>query len=101
LQPKLFWFQIQLKLFQEWQICDALLCRFNCMSDTLKVKDNKDLVRLKDSKAILNVNSKELDKYKQDREEKIKLKELFDDNEKMKNDIEEIKSLLRQLIGQK
>jgi hypothetical protein len=71
------------------------------MSDTLKVKDNKDLVRLKDSKAILNVNSKELDKYKQDREEKIKLKELFDDNEKMKNDIEEIKSLLRQLIGQK
>jgi len=71
------------------------------MSEILKVKDNKDLIRLKDSKAILNVNSKELDKYKQDREEKIKLKELFDDNEKMKNDIDEIKSLLRQLIGQK
>jgi hypothetical protein len=71
------------------------------MSEIIKVKDNKDLVRLKDSKAILNVNSKELDKYKRDREEKIKLKELFDDNEKMKNDIEEIKSLLRQLIGQK
>jgi hypothetical protein len=71
------------------------------MSEILKVKDNKDLVRLKDSKAILNVNSKELDKYKQDREEKNKLKELFDDNEKIKNDIDEIKSLLRQLIGQK
>jgi hypothetical protein len=71
------------------------------MSEILKVKDNKDLVRLKDSKAILNINSKELDKYKQDREEKIKLKELFDDNEKIKNDIDEIKSLLRQLIGQK
>ena len=71
------------------------------MSEILKVKDNKDLVRLKDSKAILNINSKELDKYKQDREEKIKLKELFNDNEKIKNDIDEIKSLLRQLIGQK
>jgi hypothetical protein len=71
------------------------------MSEILKVKDNKDLVRLKDSKAILNVNSKELDKYKQDREEKNKLKELFDDNKKIKNDIDEIKSLLRQLIGQK
>ena len=78
-----------------------MLCRFNCMSEIIKVKDNKDLVRQKDSKAILNVNSKELDKYKRDREEKNKLKELFDDNEKIKNDIDEIKSLLRQLIGQK
>ena len=71
------------------------------MSEILKVKDNKDLVRLKDSKAILNVNSKELDKYKQDREEKMKLKKLLEENDQIKNDIEEIKSLLRQLIGQK
>lgn len=71
------------------------------MTDVLKVKDNKDLVRLKDSKAVLNVNSKELDKYKQDREEKMRLKNLFEENAQMKNDIDEIKSLLRQLIGQK
>jgi len=71
------------------------------MSEILKVKDNKDLVRLKESKAILNINSKELDKYKQDREEKIKLQKLFEENDQIKNDIEEIKSLLRQLIGQK
>ena len=71
------------------------------MSEILKFKDNKDLVRLKDSKAVLNVNSKELDKYKQDREEKMKLKNLFEENAQMKNDIDEIKSLLRQLIGQK
>ena len=71
------------------------------MSDILKVKDNKDLVRLKDSKAILNVNSRELDKYKQEREEKMRLKNLIDESAQMKNDIDEIKSLLRQLIGQK
>jgi len=71
------------------------------MTEILKVKDNKDLVRLKDSKAILNVNSNELDKYKQDREEKMKLKNFIEESEKMKNDIDEIKSLLRQLIGQK
>jgi hypothetical protein len=71
------------------------------MTEILKVKDNKDLVRLKDSKAVLNVNTKELDKYKQDREEKIKLQKLFEDNDQLKNDVEEIKSLLRQLIGQK
>jgi hypothetical protein len=71
------------------------------MTEILKVKDNKDLVRLKDSKAVLNTNSKELDKYKQDREEKIKLQKLFKENDQLKNDVEEIKSLLRQLIGQK
>jgi hypothetical protein len=69
--------------------------------DFLKVKDNQDLVREKRSNAILNTNVKELNKYKQDREEKLKLKNLFDENEKMKNDIDEIKSLLRQLLGQK
>ena len=88
-------------LFQEWLTYVVWPYRFSLMADFLKVKDNKDLIRLKDSKAILNVNSKELDKYRQDREEKLKLKNLFDDNEKIKNDIDEIKSLLRQLIGQK
>jgi hypothetical protein len=73
----------------------------NNKSDFLKVKDNQDLVREKRSNAILNTNAKELNKYKQDREEKLKLKNLFDESEKMKNDIDEIKSLLRQLLGQK
>jgi hypothetical protein len=71
------------------------------MSEILKVKDNKDLVRQKDSKAILNVNTRELDKYKKEREEKFRLQKLFEENDQLKNDVEEIKSLLRQLIGQK
>lgn len=71
------------------------------MVEFLKVKDNKDLVRQKQSNAILNTNLKELNKYKEEREEKMKLKKLLEENEQMKNDIDEIKSLLRQLIGQK
>lgn len=71
------------------------------MTEILKVRDNKDLVRLKESKAVLNVNSKELDKYKQEREEKLKLKNILEQNQQMRNDIDEIKSLLRQLLGQK
>lgn len=71
------------------------------MSEILKVKDNKDLVRQKQSSAILNTNVKELNKYKEEREEKMKLKKLVEESEQMKNDIDEIKSLLRQLIGQK
>jgi hypothetical protein len=71
------------------------------MTEILKVRDNKDLVRLKESKAVLNVNSKELDKYKQEREEKLKLKNILEQNQQMRNDIDEIKSLLIQLLGQK
>jgi len=71
------------------------------MSEVLKVKNNKDLVRQKQSSAILNTNVKELNKYKEEREEKMKLKKLVEENGQMKTDIEEIKSLLRQLIGQK
>lgn len=71
------------------------------MSDFLKVKDNRDLVRHKQSSAVLNTNSSELNKYKEEREQKLRLKRLVDENEQMKNDIDEIKSMLRQLIGQK
>lgn len=71
------------------------------MADHLKVKDNKDLVRQRQSNAILNTNLKELNKYKEERDEKMKLKRLADESEQMKNDIQEIKSLLQQLLGQK
>lgn len=71
------------------------------MAEFLKVRDNKDLVRQKQSNAILNTNTKELDKYKQERDQKIKLQRLLEESDQMKNDIEEIKSLLRQLVGQK
>jgi hypothetical protein len=71
------------------------------MDEVLKVKDNQDLVRHKQSNAILNTNLKELNKYKEEREEKMKLKKLIDEHGQMKNDIDEIKSLLRQLLGQK
>ena len=71
------------------------------MSDFIKVKDNKDLVRHKQSSAVLNTNQKELNKYKEEREQKLKLKKLVEENEQMESDIDEIKSMLRQLIGQK
>jgi hypothetical protein len=67
------------------------------MTDILKVKDHKDLVRHSESKAILNVNNQELHKYKQLREEKLKLKSLIEEQEKIKSDLDEIKGILYQL----
>jgi len=65
----------------------------------LKVVNEPDLIRENDSKAILNTNSKELNKYKQEREERLKIKRLLEESEVMKSDISEIKSLLRELLG--
>lgn len=65
----------------------------------MKVKDNPDLVREKNSKAVLNTNRVELNKYKQLREEKIKLKSIAEKQQKMEADIDEIKALLKQLVG--
>lgn len=70
------------------------------MKEFLKVKDQPDLVRHSNSKAILNTNSLELNKYRQMREEKLKLKQLAEEQEQIKRDLSDIKSLLLQLIGQ-
>jgi hypothetical protein len=67
----------------------------------MKVVDNRDLLREKDSRAILNNNPNELAKYKEERLKRLQLKQLLSENEKMKTDISEIKSLLIQLLGQK
>jgi hypothetical protein len=70
------------------------------MKEFLKVKDQPDLVRHSNSKAILNTNTLELNKYKQIRDEKLKLKQLAEEQEQIKRDLSDIKSLLLQLIGQ-
>jgi hypothetical protein len=67
----------------------------------LKVVNEPDLIRENDSKAILNTNAKELNKYKQEREERMKMKKLLEESEVMKSDITEIKSLLRELLGKR
>lgn len=67
----------------------------------LKVVNEPDLIRETDSKAILNTNAKELNKYKQEREERMKMKKLLEESEVMKSDITEIKSLLRELLGKR
>ena len=66
----------------------------------LRVKDCPDLVREKQSKAILNTNHSELNKYKQIRDEKLKLRSLIEEQQKIRSDLDEIKSILYKLTGQ-
>lgn len=65
----------------------------------MKVKGMPDLVRQKSSNAILNVNDKDLNKYKEEREEALRIKRLADNQESLSRDVDEIKSLLKELLG--
>lgn len=71
------------------------------MTTKLRVVDNPNLIRTKDNSAILNINNEELNKYKIEREQRIKLKEIAENYDNLKNDVDEIKTLLHKiLLGQ-
>lgn len=71
------------------------------MNNFLKVKDHKNLIRDTNSKAVLNIDKQALDDY---RNKKKMMKELFNNNNKinkLENDINDIKLLLKQLLEKK
>jgi oligoendopeptidase F len=70
----------------------------------IKVKDNSDLVRDITTNSIINTNINEYQRYlsmKMDKDnENKKMKEFENDLNNIKNDINEIKFLLRSLINE-
>lgn len=72
----------------------------------LKVIDEPNLVRDTKSNAILNVNTEALNKYKQERDNILKMQKVISEHEDLKkdisslsNDVSEIKQLLLQFMG--
>jgi hypothetical protein len=72
----------------------------------LKVMDEPNLVRDTKSNAILNVNTEALNKYKQERDNILKMQKVISEHEDLKknisslsNDVSEIKQLLLQFMG--
>lgn len=75
------------------------------MTDYLKVKDHPGLVRDKNSNAILNTDQTALNKYREERERLLKVKNAVEDTELLKRevaqtkqDINEIKQMLMKLM---
>lgn len=75
------------------------------MSEYLKIKDRKDLLKSSGSKAVLTVDSKSLDKYREEREKRMQISRLVEDNAKlnrevtdMRRDLTEILELLRKKV---
>jgi DNA-binding transcriptional regulator YhcF (GntR family) len=69
------------------------------MVEYYKVTDRKDLIRQKTSKGVVNCDSNELNKYKLEREYKMKVAKVVEEHDAMKNDLNEIKDMLKTLLG--
>jgi DNA-binding transcriptional regulator YhcF (GntR family) len=69
------------------------------MVEYIKVKDHKNLVRQKGSKGVVNCDVNELNKYKEEREYKMKLAKVVKEHDELKNELAEIKDMLKTLLG--
>jgi chromosome segregation ATPase len=63
--------------------------------EVVKIQDNEDLIRDVGTNAVLNSNMSSLEKYKARRN---KEREMNDDVQNLKQDVNEIKSMLKQLL---
>jgi hypothetical protein len=68
------------------------------MSNYIKVKDHPDLVRDRNSNAILNNDAEALNKYREERERLLKVKNAVNEVETLRNDVNEIKEMLQLLL---
>jgi len=66
----------------------------------VKVKEAEELVRDTDSLAILNTDNNSLKSYKMKRKRETQIDTMLIEHEELKKDINEIKNLLRSLVGQ-
>lgn len=71
------------------------------MVEYIKVQDHKNLLRQKNSKGIVNCDLDELNKYKLEREYKSKIARVVKEHDQMKNDLNEIKDMLKTLLGKR
>jgi len=63
--------------------------------EVVNIQDNEDLIRDVSTRAILNSDMSSLEKY---RARRNKEREMNDDVQNLKQDVNEIKSMLRQLL---
>ena len=69
------------------------------MVEYVKVQDHKNLLRQKNSKGVVNCDVNELNKYKLERDYKTKIARVVQEHDEMKTDLNEIKDMLRTLLG--
>jgi hypothetical protein len=71
------------------------------MNQYVKVKDEEGLVRDPSSSAILNTDSLALQSYKTRKAKEAAVDRVLREHDDLKNELSEIKSLLKELVGQR
>ena len=71
------------------------------MNQYLKVKDEEGLVRDTSSSAILNTDSLALQSYKTRKAKEAAIDRVLKEHDELKNELREIKGLLKDLVGQR
>ena len=74
------------------------ICKKELLKNDIKVRDHDHLIKNSDSKAVLSVNTRGLDKYREERERLLKLSSVLDRTDKLEDDVTEIKNMLKQLL---
>lgn len=63
-----------------------------------KVKENPELIRDMESKAVLNTNLSALEAYKKKREKQQEIQSAVEDINTMKQDINDLKTLMQRIL---
>jgi hypothetical protein len=64
-----------------------------------KIKDHKDLIKSKESKAVLSIDKSGLDKYREEREKLARMATIVEDNRRLEQEVTEIKQQLGEILS--
>lgn len=63
-----------------------------------KIKDRDDLIKNGDNKAVLSVDSKSLDKYREERAKLLKLQDVVNNHDILKRKVDNIEAMLAKIL---
>ena len=63
-----------------------------------KIKDREDLIKNGDNKAVLSVDSKSLDKYREERAKLLKLQDVANNHDILKKKVDDIQTMLEKIL---
>ena len=63
-----------------------------------KITDHKDLIKNADSKAVLSVDSRGLDKYREERDKLMRISRVVEDTQRLNREVTEIKQSLGEIL---
>lgn len=63
-----------------------------------KVRDHSHLIKNSDSKAVLNVDTTALNKYREERDKLMKLSRVVEENDRLSKEVTEIKQTLAEML---